>query len=266
MTDEELLLTSVLNCRRIDLYVDSKPLSPGQTIKLTRMRARHRQGEPLQYIVGSCEFMGLPFVIDSRVLIPRPETEILAERILAIAQQAQSSPLGVLDLGTGSGNIAISLAKFIDPCSVTALDISPEALALAKINARKNSVAHKINFIRRDMIAYLSDHRPEEDPFDILVANPPYISSSHIQQLPREVQHEPRIALDGGEDGLHFYRAIIERAPSILKRGGYLALELGDGQRAALEKLLVNTSAYQDIHFDKDYCGMDRVLLARVKD
>ncbi len=264
MTEEELMLSSLLDCRRIDLYVDPKPLSLRQEKKLIQMQLRRRQGEPLQYIVGSVEFMGLNFVVDSRVLIPRPETEILLERVLTLAQQLRSPHLRILDLGTGSGNIAISLAKFIDSSSVTAIDISPEAIELAKMNVKNHSVASKINFIHTDMIEYLSHYRAEEEPFDILVSNPPYIPCAQIHRLPKDVQCEPRIALDGGEDGLHFYRSIIERAPFILKRGGYLVLELGDGQKVVLEELLANSPGYQEINFYKDYCGIDRVLVAKV--
>lgn len=258
MTEQELLLTSVLNCRRVDLYLDRPKLSAAQKERLFEMYARRRAGEPVQYITGSCEFFGLDFLVDSRVLIPRPETEFLIET--AFEKIPYHSTFKILDLGTGSGNIPVVLAKTRPHAFVTTIDVSPEATGLARRNALMHHVEDRIEFVVADMTEYLK--RPESNPiFDLIISNPPYIPTSDIATLPREVQMEPRLALDGGPDGLKFYRATFAAAPRFLKSGGHLVLEIGSTQADALQKIIVEQLGAYASHFFKDYTGKDRVLV-----
>lgn len=261
MTEQELMLTSVLECERIDLYVDRKALSLEQTERLKKLRGRREKGEPLQYILGSCEFMGLQFKVDSRVFIPRPETELLVEAALEkINLFFLHKTVKILDLGTGSGNIAVSLAKFVKDCEVTAVDISPEAIDAARENAKNQHVDHKIHFISADMLTFLQQSKIQ-NTFDIIISNPPYIPVNQLDQLPREVQHEPRRALDGGRDGLDFYREILAHGISCATLGGFLCFEIGDGQWMNLEKLCSSYALFAKIEFQKDYTQMERILI-----
>ncbi len=257
MTEQELMLTSLLDCERINLYVDRKPLGASDQNRFEQMRKRREQGEPLQYILGCCEFFGMKFFVDNRVLVPRPETELLVEEVLKRMDKQKS--LNILDLGTGSGNIAISLAKFLPRSQVTAVDVSWDALKLSKDNARFHALDDKINFVHQDMAVYLQGQ--EEKLFDIIVSNPPYIARSKLNSLPKDVQQEPKIALDGGEDGLDFYKIIIAHAGRFLKDGGFLFLEIGDGQRAAVEQIFRDHPICQNVEFFKDYSGGDRVAV-----
>ncbi|HOW34880.1 MAG TPA: peptide chain release factor N(5)-glutamine methyltransferase [Candidatus Omnitrophota bacterium] len=264
MTEQELMLTSLLNCRRIDLYVGSKTLTPEQQNILTLMQERRKNGEPLQHILGSCEFMGLKFLTDKRALIPRPETEILVQLVIEKALSLSRFPLRILDIGTGSGNIAVSLVKNISNCLVTAVDISKEALDLARDNARLNQSEDKIRFIESDLFSYLSSYLALENLFDIIVSNPPYIPVAQIAHLPKEVRHDPVIALDGGEDGLDFYRRIADESPRFLRKGGFIFLEIGNGQRGDIENILCANGRFKIVDCVKDYNQTERVLIAKV--
>ena len=399
MTEEELILTTVKNCQRIDLYADPAPLSIQQRDQIDTIKLRRQKGEPLQYLLGSCEFMGLKFKVDSRVLIPRPETELLVEAAIRIIKEGKDkrlqslranevseaisnkdcfapfprprmgsrdeNPRGaalamtqrILDLGTGSGNIAISLAKFIDECQVTTVDISQDALDLACENARLNGVEEKIQFVKSDLFdsvgkyktfltaknsfptqqrrydapTYLKEpleevgtvpassfnygkeswgDRREEFSwelmplsrnaygksqqlvsgtsapnlyqeivegalenslsnlagFDMMISNPPYIPSGMMTTLPADVQKEPTLSLDGGKDGLDFYRRIVGESPVFLKPGGLLLLEIGDGQREAIEQIVFPTQNFIIRECVKDYRGMDRIMILEVQD
>ncbi len=269
MTETEYMLTSLLNCQRVDLVVDPKPLSEEQHRQYEDMKYRRDLGEPLQYIVGECDFMGIKLKVDERALIPRPETEILVEKAIQKCNQQQSQihrPLNILDLGTGSGNIAIALAKNIESCCVTTVDISQEALTLAKHNAKMNGVYDKINFIHADMVSFLegANHQTArfvaQLKFDILISNPPYIPTQQLSQLPKDVQHEPRLALDGGMDGLDFYRPIAANSYNFLNREGFLFMEIGDDQEVLLEALLKKYPQYKNIFLHKDYMGTVRII------
>jgi len=239
MTEKELILTTVKQCRRVDLYIDPLPLTPEQQFHLKEIHSRRQQGEPIQYILGSCEFLGIPLRVDSRVLVPRPETELLVETAVNLIREFKKTPARVLDLGTGSGNIAISLAKMVDSIDVTAVDISAEALALAKENAGDNGVLSKIKFVESDLFMNLKNHLLKNQLFDIIVSNPPYILTSQISELPSDVQHEPLLALDGGADGLKFYRRILAEAPAFLKAGGKIVWEIGDNQAESICELIL---------------------------
>lgn len=263
MTENELMLTSIFDCRRVDLVVHSRKLTPAQESRYNEMRVRRAEGEPLQYITGQCEFMGIPLAVDARALIPRPETEILVELAIEKAKSISTkAALNALDLGAGSGNISIALAKNIENITITALDISDSALTLAEKNAKANGVEQKIKFRSNDMIAYLRDTMSGDEKFDMIISNPPYIPTSQLAQLPVDVQREPAMALDGGKDGLHFYKAIIQHAHRTLKSGGFLLMEIGDGQRGDIEVIFGRDSQYSQISFYKDYVGTDRIVIA----
>ncbi|MFA5276412.1 MAG: peptide chain release factor N(5)-glutamine methyltransferase [Candidatus Omnitrophota bacterium] len=262
MNETELLFTKVLNCDRNSLYLrKGRALDKEKQVIISSALKRRISGEPIQYILGESEFMGLNFMVNSDVLIPRPETERLVETAVSIAnnEAQENKRVSILDLGTGSGCIAISLAKLLSGVQITGVDISGEALAAARKNAQLNNVSEKINFLKSDLFeALLPGMR-----YDICVSNPPYICSSQIDILMPEIQFEPRVALDGGEDGLDFYREIINKAHLYLKRKGYLILEMGFNQYADIRKILQNSLNFEIIEVLKDYNSIDRVIVAR---
>ena len=264
MTSRELFLTSILGCRRVDLYVNPRPLTLEEENRLADMEARLNAGEPPQYIVGSSEFLGLLFAVDHRVLIPRPETEILVDSAVhLLVEQFPSVPsLKFLDIGTGSGNIAVSLAKSFATSDTTAIDISPDALAVAHHNATVHGVADRIHFQFTDVRTYFVSQAKGQAPFDAIFSNPPYISTHQLSSLPLDVQHEPHGALDGGADGLYYLRYIIQQGGHFLRPGGFLFLEIGDGQAAAVTEIFKTTSFSAPV-FIKDHVGTQRVVWAR---
>src|SRR5262245_346162 len=205
MSEEEQMLMEVLQCRRVDLYLERKGLNAKQKNEYEQMQRRRVAGEPLQYILGHVDFMGFKLFIDKRVLIPRPETEIMVNTAVDLLHQMYSGQtLRVLDLGTGSGNIAIALAKNFPDCEITALDISLEALDVARRNAHFQGVFNHIRFVQDSMGEFLSRQLNVPEKFDLIISNPPYIPTENLASLPKDVRHEPRIALDGGRDGLEF--------------------------------------------------------------
>lgn len=265
MNENEQILTSVLNCRRIDLYVDSKELTADQKEQYSKMLARRAQGEPLQYIIGHCEFLNTKLFVNEHVLVPRPETELLVEMAVQKLRMLKSRPLRILDLGTGSGNIAIALAKRVHDCHVTALDISREAIMVARNNARKNFVENKTTFVWCDMFKFLEIDEELTRKFDMIISNPPYIRSGDIATLPKDVQREPHIALDGGKDGLAFYRGIIDRAGKFLNENGLLMFEIGERQSKAIEKIIQHLPYFQNTFVFRDYTDTDRFMCSQYK-
>ena len=215
-------------------------------------------GEPIQYITNMQEFMKLKFYVDNRVLIPQPDTEILVENVISIVENIQKDcqkEIKILDLCTGSGIIGVCLKKNLQNVKVHASDISECALDVAKKNSIQNNV--DISFIKSDLFDNINEK------FDVIVSNPPYIESSTLEGLPMEVKNEPKIALDGGKDGLDFYRKIIKEAPNFLNKSGYLSLEIGYNQKDAVEKLL-KTYKYKDIQIKKDLSNIDRVIISEI--
>lgn len=212
-------------------------------------------GIPLQYITKSQEFMGMKFFVDENVLIPQPDTEILIEEILNIIDKKED--LEVLDMCTGSGAIAVSIAKYTNNCKVYAVDISSGALEVAKKNAIKNGVNEKIVFINSNMFENIDCNKK----FDIIVSNPPYIETDTIKQLSIQVQKEPKIALDGGVDGLDFYRNLALNSKKYLKKMGVIAMEIGYNQRKAVTNLF--KTEYKNIYYKKDLSGNDRVIVCK---
>ena len=211
-------------------------------------------GKPIQYITNKQEFMRLNFYVDENVLIPQPDTETLVEEVINICNN-KNYEYKILDLCTGSGAIGISIAKHIDNSSVLMSDISENALEIAKKNALSNRVINKCSFINSDMFENI------KDKFDVIVSNPPYIKTKIISTLDIEVQNEPFIALDGGQDGLDFYKIIANEAWKYLKSNGILALEIGYDQKEEVTKLLEITGKYKNIYSKKDLSGKDRVII-----
>lgn len=214
-------------------------------------------GIPIQYITNNQEFMNLNFYVDENVLIPQPDTEILVEEVI---NEYKEKKCRILDLCTGSGAIATSLAKYINESNIVASDISMKALQIAKLNAEKNLVRKKIEFIESDMF----DKIYKED-FDIIVSNPPYIKTKVIEELDKQVKNEPYIALDGGADGLKFYKIIIENAYKYIKNEGKVFLEIGYDQKNELINLFKENNHYEDIYSKKDLGGNDRIIVATVR-
>ena len=228
------------------------------------MLARRATGEPVAYITGRREFWSLDFFVTPAALVPRPETELLVEATVGLFEaESQILDLGfrVLDLGTGSGAIAVALAKEIGNAEIWATDISSDALQIAEINARRHGVEEKVHFFAGNLFEPVSD-RPEF--FNMIVSNPPYIRRGALDTLPRDVRDfEPRVALDGGRDGLDFYRRIIPGARRHLAAGRFLALEIGADMGDEIVRLFVDAGGYAPPRLYRDYAGKDRVLCAR---
>lgn len=263
MNEAELLFSEILKCDRTSLYLNSKNiLDKDRSEKISLALRKRINGEPLQYILGNTEFMGFEFKVGPEVLIPRPETEILVETVtkLLTAHSSQLTAPRILDIGTGSGCIAISLVKLLPNIRITAIDISEKAIGIAKENAILNNVREQINFVKSDLFPKF-EARPTK--YDIIVSNPPYIPADEINKLHPEVRCEPRIALDGGEDGLNFYRKIISSAPEYLVKEGLLIMEMGFGQRARIENMIKKSKNFEIIEVVKDYSNIDRVVVAR---
>lgn len=216
-------------------------------------------GIPLQYLINEQEFMGFEFCVDENVLIPQPDTENLVEEVIKLSEKCKTTvrdEVYILDLCTGSGAIAVSLSKLIYNSKLYASDISEKAIKIAELNSIKNM--SNVLFIKSDMFENISSlYR-----FNIIVSNPPYIETEVIKTLSKEVQNEPHIALDGGKDGLVFYRQIAENAKNYLVVNGYLALEIGYNQRESVEKILKD-NGYRNIYSKKDLSGNDRVIVAQ---
>lgn len=217
-----------------------------------------KKGVPIEHITHQKEFMKLIFFVDKNVLIPRQDTEILVEEVINIAKKNNAKK--ILDLCTGSGAIAVSLAKYLPQAEITAIDISNEALKIAKKNAISNNVENQITFISSDMFTNLN-----EEKFDIIVSNPPYIKTNVIKNLDIQVQNEPYIALDGGKDGLDFYKKIINESYQYLKYNGYLCLEIGFDQKIDVIELIENTESFTGTYSKKDLFDNDRIIVTRLK-
>ncbi len=245
--------------RQYLIIYDNEPLTRQQEDKFFDGISKLSKDIPIEHITHKKEFMKLDFFVDENVLIPRQDTEILVEEVIEIAKKINAKK--ILDLCTGSGAIAISLAKYLPSTQVTALDISSKALEVAKLNAKTNNVESQITFVESNLLENL----PKEK-YDIIVSNPPYIKQDIIKELDREVQKEPHIALDGGKDGLDFYRKIIDSGYEYLKYGGYLCLEIGYDQKEEVMNLLDNNGQYINKICIKDLYDNDRVIIAKVGD
>lgn len=262
--DAEVLLGHVLALTREQLIVmPDLPLGAEQAERFQSLLARRLQREPVAYIVGKQEFWSLDFQVTREVLIPRPETERLIEVALALAGELRSdTPLRVLDIGTGSGAIAVSLATEFASAEIIATDISPSALEVAQRNAERNEVADQIKYLPGDLFAVLDG---DVAAFDLVVSNPPYIRRAEIATLEPEVNRwEPRGALDGGIDGMEFYRRIAAQAWRFLTPNGALALEIGADMGREVCAAFNQAGRYRAVAVFQDYAGRDRVVGAKV--
>jgi release factor glutamine methyltransferase len=250
----EHLLAHVLKRKRIELYLEfERALTEEELAPLRELVRRRGQGEPLQHLLGTVEFAGRVFLCDKRALVPRPETEHLVELLKSRIPHPASR---ILDVGTGSGVIALSLAANFPEAAVTATDISDDALALARENAERLGLTNRIEFLTGDLLLYVSH------AYDLIVANLPYVAVPDRAALSREVRHDPEVALFGGERGDEVVRRLIEAASSRLRPGGLLALEVGLGQADDLAALMAEKN-YHDIRKEADYAGVTRFLFGR---
>lgn len=253
-----LLLQFTLNKTREYLIVyDNENIPQDKEILYFKYINKLIQGIPLQYITNTQEFMKMSFFVNDNVLIPQPDTEILVEETIKIAKRIKKPT--ILDLCTGSGAIAVSLKKYLQDSIVYASDISPKALEVAKINAKNNNV--EVNFFESDLFENLPNIK-----FDIIVSNPPYIKKDVIKTLDKEVQNEPRLALDGGIDGLDFYRKIVNDGYHYLKYNSYLCLEIGYDQKEEVMEIIKNERKYMNTYCLKDLYDNNRVIVTRVGD
>jgi release factor glutamine methyltransferase len=260
--ETELLLSDLLGMKRIDLYVSFEKVMSDDELRLHKSRLIKRaSGTPIQYITGHTSFMGYPIILDDRVLIPRPETEVLVEHAAHFADQSGASV--ALELGTGSGAISIALAKMVPSMRIVATDVSETVLEVAKENAKVNEVEGRIDFVWGDLFAALQS-ADSGRRFDLIVSNPPYVRSDEMENLPVEIrEHEPARALDGGKDGLDVIRRILAGAPDYLGPKGRLFLEIGSAQAKQVLEAIAGLGVYGDSEIKRDLAGMDRVLVAR---
>ena len=252
--DAEILLAFVLNCQRLKLYTESeKILSVDEVRRFENLIAQRAKKIPVAYLTGSKEFFGLNFFVNENVLIPRPDTEILTQLVI----ENLGGEKIFADLGTGSGAIAISVCKFVKNAVGFAVDISENALEVAKFNAKKFCVDDRINFFCGNLFEPLAGKK-----FDAIVSNPPYIPTADLKNLQDEVKTEPVTALDGGVDGLNFYRKIISDAPKFLNLQGFLAVEVGIKQAESVKKFFAENN-FVEIEIFQDLAGIDRVVAGR---
>ncbi len=266
LLDVQLLLCHILNVDKIYIFTHKdEKVSHINVDKFLSLLYRRKDGFPLQYILGNQEFMGLNFEVNQEVLIPRPDTETLVEWIIEVVNTSDLSKknqINILDIGTGSGAIALSLAYYIKNSFVYSIDISDKALDIADKNAKNLKLESKIRFLKGNLFEPLKDLKCDIK-FDIIVSNPPYIPSEEINNLQIEVSgYEPRLALDGGEDGLDFYRKIINKSVEYLKKGSILAFEIGHNQAAQVKEFLNHQGGFKDIEIKSDLAGFERAILS----
>jgi release factor glutamine methyltransferase len=262
--DAEVLLAHCLGWERTALYREHVyELTPAERTCFEALVARRGAHEPLAYLTEGREFWSLPFTVRRGVLIPRPETEWVVEMALRYAPRfiQQRARCRILDVGTGSGNIAIAVAATLDAVEVTAIDISSEALAVAQINAHTCQVADRVRYIHGDLFTPLN---PRQARFDLLLSNPPYIAADELPSLPTTVRcYEPREALDGGHDGLMFYRCLFAEGPRYLSDDGIAIVEVGHRQADDVACILAQTLDWELLEVVKDYSGVERVVVAQ---
>jgi release factor glutamine methyltransferase len=255
--DAETLLLHVLDKNRAWLLAHpEEEISDHQAARYSRLVERRYAGEPMQYITGRQEFYGLPFRVTPNVLIPRVETEHLVEKVLSLSSGFDR--LRIVDVGTGSGAIAVALAHLLPRGEITALDISLAALEQARANAEQNGVAGRVRLVRSDLLAEVASQK-----FEVVVSNPPYVATRDRESLSVEVrEHEPELALFAGTDGLDVYRRLIPAAFAVLESGGFLAMEIGYGQSPAIAELMA-PAGFEGIEFVPDLQGIARVACGR---
>ena len=253
-----LLLQYIINQPRQYIIVyDTEEITKKQQWEYFINIEKLAKGIPLQHITHRQEFMKMDFYVDENVLIPRQDTEILVEEVIKIAKKIDN-PV-ILDLCTGSGAIGISIAKYVPDSKIYAVDISQKALEIAKKNANNLNVEKQITFIKSNLFENINKIK-----FDIIVSNPPYIKKQDINYLSKDVQKEPHIALDGGIDGLEFYRKIVRQGYEYLKFGSYLCLEIGFDQKSDVIEIIENENKYINTYSKKDLYGNDRIIVTKM--
>jgi release factor glutamine methyltransferase len=261
----ELLLAQQLNTGRLKLYLEyDQPVGEKDLDEYRTMIKRLVDGEPLQYITGIQEFWSMDFIVNSSVLIPRPETEILVEQALRIYNEEyikKNPEVSILDIGTGSGAIAIAIASELENAGISAVDISVKALETAKLNAAKHGMENRIKFYEGNL---LEPFEKNHQFFDIILSNPPYVTTNDYELLPRKIKDfEPKLALKSGEDGLSHIRKILEKAPGFLNPGGWLMIEMDPDQTDSAIQIISNNDGYSTGQVIKDFSSKDRVVIAR---
>jgi release factor glutamine methyltransferase len=263
--DSELLLSFCLKKNRVKLYMDfESPVTPEELSSFRELVRRRAKREPVAYILGYKDFWSLKIRVNRDVLIPRPETEVLVEEAVRILKKTccNNEQQRVLELGTGSGAIPLSLAKGKDNIIVFSVDTSYKALKVARDNVSLYEFGNKVRLVCGDCLNPFK----REEKFDLIVSNPPYICTEDINRLEPEIRnYEPREALDGGKDGLGFYRKWIPKLPFLLKTHGRVALELGEGQAQAVSQIFMSSDFYENIKIVRDYAQQERVILAQKK-
>lgn len=255
--DVPLFACTILGWDRARLLAErSRVAPPALEPRFTQWIARRIAHEPSAYIVGRREFWGLDFLVSPAVLIPRPETELIVEATLAIVRETPlGAPPRIADIGTGSGNLAVSLAHELSSSRVTATDVSPDALQMARQNAARHDVSARIRFVQTAFLDGI------DEEFDIIVSNPPYVRDTDKPGLSRSVLHEPDVALFGGADGLAAVESVLEAAMRSLRRGGWLVMEFGFGQEAGVERLVSVRPALRLDHVRTDLQGIARTAI-----
>lgn len=256
----ELLLANVLGCKRIDLYLAyNKPLQSAEVDAYRESIKKRIRNTPVQYITGTSSFYGLDFRVNESVLIPRPETELLVEEVIKHYQG--NGRVQILDIGTGSGNIAVSLAVNLPGCRITAVDFEDAPLKTAAENAELHKVSDNITFIKHDI---LNGSGLENTSFNAIVSNPPYIPNNVYTALKDGViGYEPKSALTDGKNGLTFYQSIIEKAGKYLEKGGWLFFEIGSDQANTVASLMEN-NGFDKVSIIQDYAKLDRIVKGRL--
>ena len=257
--DAELLLCHILNIERIEIIKDRDKILDDNVAKdFFRLIDERKKGKPIQYITGHQEFMGIDFCVHDKVLIPRPDTETLVEKVLELLKNVEKPKIA--DVCTGSGAIAVSLAHYIPDAFVYAADISLEAIMCCSKNIEKHQLEHRMKLLRGDLLEPLFEEGLE-GKLDALVSNPPYISKKDMDGLPASVRcFEPHLALYGGREGLDFYVRILKDAARLLKKGGLLAFEIGYDQSDALTRIIQGHGVFKNVRTEKDLAGLDRIV------
>ena len=260
--EAEMLVTHFTRMDRLDLFTGNKRINPSARRSIEHALTFRRKGIPLAQVTGHASFYGRTFQVTKDTLIPRPETEVLVEEALKRLKEISTGKTAqVLDVGTGSGCIGLSLALESPACRVTALDTSPKALAVARKNAASFGLRERVQLVQSRLFEIFGTEKVAF--WDLMVSNPPYVATDDWEGLSREVRSEPRLALDGGKDGLSVIEKILAEAPVFLKPGGWLLVEIGKGQSAALSKHLKNNKEFENLHFIKDLNWIDRVLVVQ---
>lgn len=257
--DVEVLMADLLDMERINLYVKyDYPLKSNEIDTYREMVKKRAQRIPVAYIIEKKEFMSLEFKVKEGVLIPRPETENLVETVIEYCRQNELQSPQIIDVGTGSGAIAVSLAHYLSEAKVVGVDLSAQALKVARHNMEKHELSERMSILKSDLLAEFI--KREINEINIIVSNPPYISEAEMEELPPEVKKEPKNALEAGEDGLDYYRRLIPEAEKVLKKGGKIFLEIGYQQAEAVSNLFGEN--WSEVEVKKDYAENDRIVSA----